>query len=80
MHVSFDDDYYYLNFPSRKADKTILPQEITSALNIQPKEVYKSRDYMLVYDNEEEIHNIQIDRPIFDKINIDNGGVIVTAK
>ena len=35
---------------------------------------------MLVYDNEEEIHNIQIDRPIFDKINLDTGGVIVTAK
>ena len=80
ISVSFDDDYYYLNFPSRKADKTILPQEIKSALNIQPKEVYKSRDYMLVYDNEEEIHNIQIDRPIFDKINLGTGGVIVTSK
>ena len=80
LSVSFDDDFYYLNFPSRKADKTILPQEIKSALNIQPKEVYKSRDYMLVYDNEEEIHNIQIDRPIFDKINLGTGGVIVTAK
>ena len=80
LSVSLDDDFYHLNFPSRKADKTILPQEITSALNIQPKEVYKSRDYMLVYDNEEEIHNIQIDRPIFDKINLDTGGVIVTAK
>ena len=80
LSVSFDDDYYYLNFPSRKADKTILPQEIKSSLNIQPKEVYKSRDYMLVYDNEEEIQNIQIDRPIFDKINLGTGGVIVTAK
>ena len=80
LSVSFDDDFYYLNFPSRKADKTILPQEIKSALNIQPKEVYKSRDYMLVYDNEEEIHNIQIDRPIFDKVNLGTGGVIVTAK
>ena len=79
LSVSFDDDLYYLNFPSRKADKTILPQEIKSSLNIQPKEVYKSRDYMLVYDNEEEIHNIQIDRPIFDKINLGTGGVIVTA-
>ena len=44
LSVSFDDDFYYLNFPSRKANKTILPQEIKSSLNIQPKEVYKSRD------------------------------------
>ena len=38
LSVSFNDDFYYLNFPSRKADKTILPQEIKSALNIQPKD------------------------------------------
>ena len=80
LSVSFDDNFYNLNFPSRKAYKTILPKEIKSVLNIQPKQVYKSRDYMLVYDNEEEIHNIQIDRPIFDKINLGTGGVIVTAK
>ena len=80
LSVSFDYDFYYLNFPSRKADKTILPNEIKSALNIQPKEVYKSRDYMLVYDNEQDIKSIKIDRFIFDKINLDKGGVIVTAK
>ncbi len=80
LSVSFDDDFYFLDFPSRKAVKTILPQEIKSALNIQPREVYKSRDYMLVYDNEEELHNIQIDRLIFDKINLGIGGVIITAK
>ena len=80
LSVCFDFDFYYLNFPSRKADKTILPNEIKSALNIQPKEVFKSRDYMLVYDNEEDIKNIRIDRFIFDKINLNKGGVIVTAK
>ena len=80
LSVSFDDDFYYLNFPSRKAHKTILPKQIKSAFNIQPREVYKSRDYMLVYDNEEELHNIQIDRFVFDKINLGVGGVIVTAK
>ena len=80
LSVCFDFDFYYLNFPSRKADKTILPNEIKSALNIQPKEVFKSRDYMLVYDNEQDIKNIRIDRFIFDKINLNKGGVIVTAK
>lgn len=80
LSVSFDDDFYYLNFPSRKAEKTFLPQEIKSALNIQPKEVYKSRDYMLVYDNENEVKNIKIDRQIFDNINLGHGGVIVTSK
>jgi predicted PhzF superfamily epimerase YddE/YHI9 len=49
-------------------------------LNIQPKEVYKSRDYLLVYETVQEIENIKINRQIFDQINLNPGGVIVTAK
>jgi predicted PhzF superfamily epimerase YddE/YHI9 len=57
-----------------------LPETINKSLSIQPKEVYKSRDYLLVYDTEQEIDKIKVDRQIFDKINLDPGGVIVTAK
>jgi predicted PhzF superfamily epimerase YddE/YHI9 len=32
-----------------------------------------------VYENETEVRNIEIDRQLFDQINIDPGGVIVTA-
>ena len=49
-------------------------------MNIQPKEVYKSRDYLLVYETVQEIENIKINRQIFDQINLNPGGVIVTAK
>ena len=35
---------------------------------------------MLVYDTVQEIENIKIDRQLFDQINLDPGGVIVTAK
>jgi len=42
--------------------------------------VYKSRDYVLVYDTEQEIKNIKINRQIFDQINLGTGGVIVTSK
>ena len=80
LSVSFENNFYFLNFPSRKPEKVSLPQEIKSALNIQPKEVYKSRDYMLVYDNEQAIQDLQIHRPTFDKINLGTGGVIVTSK
>ena len=69
-----------MNFPARKEKKTTLPLNIINALNIKPKEVYKARDYMLVYENEKEISSIQIDRTIFNKINLGTGGVIVTAK
>lgn len=57
----------------------ILPKTIENSLNIKPKEVLKARDYVLVYENETEVRNIKIDRQFFDQINLDPGGVIVTA-
>ena len=52
---------------------------IENALNLKPKEVLKSRDFVLVYDSETEINNIKINRLFFDQINLGPGGVIVTA-
>tara|TARA_B100000575_G_scaffold129302_1_gene103070 strand:- start:1297 stop:2082 length:786 start_codon:yes stop_codon:yes gene_type:complete len=78
--VNFNKDIYYLNFPIRKAEISSLPIEIKLSLNIQPQEIYKARDFMLVYNSEEEVKNIIIDRSYFDKINLGYGGVIITAQ
>jgi len=80
LSVVSENDFYYLDFPSRIPTESNLPEEIAKSLNIQPKEVFKSRDYVLVYDAEEEIKNIQVNRHFFDQINLDPGGLIVTAK
>ncbi len=56
-----------------------LPQVIAKSLSIQPNEIYKARDYLIVYNTQNEIESLQIDRPVFDQINISPGGVIVTA-
>ncbi|MDN3583522.1 PhzF family phenazine biosynthesis protein [Mucilaginibacter flavus] len=78
--VTVDKGLYTLDFPSRKPEKATLPDIIKGSLNIQPQEVFKSRDYVLVYDTETEVKSISINRQIFDQINLDPGGVIVTAK
>lgn len=80
LTVAVENDLYHLNFPSRKPVPAELPEIIKKSLNIIPVEVLKSRDYVLVYDTEETIRNIQIDRNTFDQINLDPGGVVVTAK
>ena len=80
LTVCVRDDFYFLDFPSRMPVPAQLPKIIEKSLNIAPKEVYKSRDYVLVYDTEEEIKNIKINRQVFDQINLDTGGVIVTSK
>lgn len=79
LTVNIENDLYSLDFPSRMPIVSTLPEIIKRSLNIKPKEVYKSRDYVLVYDNEAAIRNIKIDRAIFDQINLDPGGIIVTA-
>ena len=79
LKVTYRDGFYYLDFPSRKAKPAILPREIELSLNIQPKEVFKSRDYMLVYESQKEVEDIKINRQFFDKINLGHGGVIVTS-
>jgi len=79
LTVFVDKDLYKMDFPSRVPTVDCLPEIIEKSLSIKPKEVLKSRDYVLVYENETEIRNIKIDRQLFDQINLDPGGVIVTA-
>ena len=80
LTVTVQDDFYFLDFPSRMPVPAALPELIEKSLNIPPREVYKSRDYVLVYDTEQDIKNIKINRQIFDQINLGTGGVIVTSK
>ena len=80
LEVSLNNGRYLMDLPRRDAIAATLPNEIKNALNIQPKIVLKARDYLLVYENQKEIEDIAINRKVFDQINLNPGGVIVTAK
>jgi predicted PhzF superfamily epimerase YddE/YHI9 len=67
--VKFNADYMQMDFP----------QNILDSLSIKPIEILKSRDYVLIYDNEDQIKNIKIDKELFDRKNIDPGGVVITS-
>ena len=77
--VKYKGDFLQMDFPHRKPKKSELPQNIMDSLSIKPSEILKSRDYVLVYENEDQIKNIQIDKELFDKKNIDPGGVVITS-
>ena len=79
LEVLVKNNMYQLNFPARNPVQTTLPEIIKKAINIQPKFVLKSRDYILVYEKESDIQNIVINQNILDKINLDPGGVCVTS-
>jgi PhzF family phenazine biosynthesis protein len=78
--VEKKNDVYELDFPSRPPIKSELPEIISKGLNLQPIEIWKARDYLLVYNNEEEIRKIEPNITLLNQINIDPGGIIVTAR
>lgn len=69
---------YVLDFPSRPGVVTEPPAGLIEAVGKKPKEVLKSRDYMLVYESEADVVSI---KPNFEALaRINTHAVIVTAK
>lgn len=79
LKVTKSGAYMALDFPSRPPVSSKLPAIIVEGLNIQPLEVWKSRDYLLLYQSESDILNIKPNVAILNEINLDPGGIIVTA-
>lgn len=79
LEVIAENNTYTLDFPTRDPEPEKLPQLLKDSLNIQPNEVLKARDFLLVYDKEEDVKNIEINRFHFDKLELGTGGVIFTA-
>ncbi len=79
LEVIVKDGLYTLDFPSRNPTLEKLPQLLADSLNIQPKEVLKARDFVLVFPSEDDVKNIEINRLHFDKLELGTGGVIFTA-
>ena len=79
LSVCFEQEKYVLDFPSRPGESADLPEIVVKALSHQPLEVYKARDYLLIYHQQEDVESLAINREIFDQINLGTGGVIVSA-
>ena len=69
-----------MDFPNREGQKiniSEIPDSVIKGIgNIQPKEAYKSRDLMLVFENEDIIKSI---KPDFKSLSSYDDAVIVTA-
>lgn len=80
LTVTIEEPLLTLNFPSRKPEPRSIPPLILEAIGHEPIEVLKSRDYLLVYENEAVIRQIKPNQNLLNQINLDPGGVIITAK
>jgi PhzF family phenazine biosynthesis protein len=79
LTVTKKEDWLALNFPTDKLEQAELTPELTAGFNIAPRLAFKGKtDYMLVFENEEEIVQII---PSYDEIaKVKARGIIVTAK
>jgi len=77
LTVSRQNDLYVLDFPSRPATPCAVPDDLRHGLGCTPMAVYRSRDYLAVFDHQEQITDLQPDFARLAKL--DCLGIIVTA-
>lgn len=78
LAVEKKGDVLILDFPSRPVAPVEIPEGLIDAIGKEPKEVFKARDYFLVYESEQDVADIEPDFSALAKIN--THAVIVTAK
>ena len=85
LTVTKDNDLICLDFPARPAKPCPNYPSIAKALGTEPLAVYKSRDFMVLVENEEILSRIKPNFNAFKKVKTDAGldsdmhGIIVTA-
>ncbi|QQS30154.1 MAG: PhzF family phenazine biosynthesis protein [Sphingobacteriales bacterium] len=79
LTVTKQDKLLILNFPTDNIEQIEVSDEITRCFDLKPQLAFKGKtDYLLVFDNEEEIRKVT---PVFDLISkLNVRGVIITAK
>lgn len=77
LTVERRDGVYVMDFPSRPGRKLPVTADIVAALGRLPSELYKARDYMAVFENKRDVHELKPDMQALAKL--DALGFIVTA-
>jgi PhzF family phenazine biosynthesis protein len=78
LSVRKNGEYLTMDFPTDEIQKTETSKELTDGFGIKPLYAYRGKtDYMLVYENEDQIKNIEYD--LFKISKVKARGIIVTA-
>jgi len=65
LEVHCQGDLLVLDFPSRPPQPISLPEPLAAGLQCRPKEILKARDYLAVFETEEEVAAV---KPNFDAL------------
>ncbi len=77
LRVTREGELFSLDFPARKPVPCKTPDILPQALSRAPLELLASRDYLAVYDSEEEVRSLEPDMELLK--DLDHFAVIVTA-
>jgi len=77
LTVNSDGDLIKMNFPALEAVAAAENETVNRALGKKPVELYRTRDYLAVFDSEDDILSVQPDFGLLKKL--DCLGIIVTA-
>ncbi len=72
-------DLLQLDFPSRMPEPVEIPDIILKAFDKRPAKILKARDYFLIYDEEEDVRQLQVDQSSLSWVDPGTGGIICTA-
>lgn len=78
LEVYKEGNYFSMDFPSRPPEPSGRDESIIAGLGIEPAYVFESRDYMAVYESEEQVRALDPDMSLLKKGNWT--GIIATAK
>jgi len=77
LSVRREGEVLSMDFPSRNPEPCSAPDELIEALGLRPEEVLRSRDYMAVLADEEQVRSLAPDMSLL--MEIGGLGVIATA-
>lgn len=79
LEVYKEGDHLAIDLPARPAVRSEMPYELVLALGKLPKHVYRyaTRDYMVIYDDEDQI--LDLDPDFEELLKVQTHGVICTA-
>ncbi|MFO7315915.1 MAG: PhzF family phenazine biosynthesis protein [Bacilli bacterium] len=78
LTVTKENSLLTMTFPSREGTACDVPEALVKGLGKKPKEVFLARDYLAVFETEEDIRRLEINVEELKKL--DAFGVIATAK
>ena len=79
LTVAQDQDSFEMDFPARPPQPCETPVDLLPALGLKAALVMKSRDYLVVVDQAEQVRALSPDIAALAKLDVGIGGTIVTA-